>query len=88
MTRPPPTYGPCPTCGNDDRPIREHHNILNYIKRYLWINQSPSCCYRDLRQHPESISFRDPTTGRRYEIVVRAIDGDDGVGRHGPGDRA
>lgn len=64
----------------------ENHDILDDIKRQLWVNQSSFCCYRDLHRDSESVSFRDPRTGQRYEIVVRELDGDDQIGRFGKGE--
>lgn len=56
----------------------EDHPVLDVVARVLDL-QAP--LRGTVSRAPDRVSFRDPDTGGRYEVVVRAIDLDEEDGR-------
>jgi hypothetical protein len=50
----------------------EDHPVLDLISRAL--KQAPSDVVREVSRESECVEFTDSMHGRRFEVVVRAID--------------
>lgn len=84
-------YEKCPACEGCDHECRvcdgdgfvehgraqarEDHPVLDLITTAMVVTAR----YRfdDVRRESEGVTFADPATGRRFEVVVRAIDLDE-----------